>query len=82
MAPPIRILHKYLDLVGGGLHQTEANVGEDAVISQGALATEELSLATGLLEGQMLQGQGPLALPDLLLDLLYGLIRVHRKNQI
>lgn len=82
VAPPIGILHKDLDLAGEGLHQTEANVGEDAVRGQGALGIEELSLATRLLEGQLLHAQGTPALPDLLLNLLYGLIRVHPKDQV
>ena len=55
IAPTIRILYKDLDLVGVGLHQTDASVGEDTVIGQGVLAAEELLLGTQLLEVQMLQ---------------------------
>lgn len=54
VAPTIGMIHKDLDLGGDGLHQTDADVGEDSVMGQGALAIEGLSLATRLLEGQML----------------------------
>lgn len=83
MAPTTRILHKDLDLGGVGLQQRDASVGEDPEIGQGAAAIEELPLAAGLLEGQMmLQARAAQLPPDLLLDFPYGHIRVYDEGQV
>lgn len=82
VAPTIWILHKDLDLGGDGLQQTDSSVAKDPEIGQGAAAAEELALTTGRLKGQTLQARAALPLPDLLFNLLYGLIWVHHEDQI
>lgn len=80
MAPTIRVFHKDLDLGGDGVQQADVGVAEDSIVGKRAVASDELTLAAGLLKGQALQARVAPALSDFLFQFLYGFIRVHPED--